>query len=249
MNLLRGKYSVLIAPLVCVALLTGAGWVQRDLRAPASFEPYHAKAKAAIEAIPTNMGSWIGTERKVEPAAQQLLRPNIIRSMVLADNRVESLRGPQQSVFLTIVQCRRALDMLGHYPPRCYPAIGDTLQESRPRTWVIDDGSGAKPGSASNLLPITGTEYEFERIVEGQTRRRVVYFFMVVPGKGIAADMKALEEAADDYQQRYYGAAQFQVVFDSIKGQGPSSEQRDETYQTLMTEIAPAIRALMNPEP
>lgn len=242
MNVLRSKFSVLIAPLACVLMLVGAGWVQRDLRSPESFEPYHAKAKVAIEAIPTNMGSWTGTERKVEPAAQQLLRPNIIRSLVLTDNRVESLRGPQRSVFLTIVQCRRALDMLGHYPPRCYPAIGDTLRSSREKSWVVDDGTPEK-------LNITGTEYEFERIVEGQTRRRIVYFFMVVPGKGIARDMKALEEAADDYQQRYYGAAQFQVVFDAILGQGLSEAQRDETYSTLMREVAPAIKALQNPNP
>jgi hypothetical protein len=242
MNLLRSKYSVLIAPAACVLMLLGAGWVQRDLRSPDSFEPYHAKAKRAIEAIPTVMGTWRGDERKPEPAAQQLLRPNIIRSLVLSDDRVESLRGPKRSVFFTVVQCRRALDMLGHYPPRCYPAIGDTFSSSREKSWDVDDGT-------SDRLSITGTEYEFDRIVEGTARRRIVYFFMVVPGKGIARDMKALEEAADDYQQRYYGAAQFQVVFDSIQGQELDPTQRDETFVTLMREVAPAIRALKDPEP
>ncbi len=242
MNVLRSKFSVLIAPLACVLLLVGAGWVQRDLRPPESFEPYHAKAKLAIEAIPTDIDTWRGTERKVEPAAQQLLRPNIIRSLVLTDDRAESIRGPQRSVFLTVVQCKRALDMLGHFPPRCYPAIGDTLRSSREKSWVVDDGTPEK-------LSITGTQYEFERIIDGQTRRRIVYFFMVVPGKGIVPDDKALEEAADDYQQRYYGAAQFQVVFDAILGQDLTESQRDETYVTLMREVAPAIKALKDPNP
>ena len=43
----------------------------------------------------------------------------------------------------------------------------------------------------------SGTEYEFERLVDGKTRRRIVCFFMVVPEKGFARDMKALEFAAE----------------------------------------------------
>jgi hypothetical protein len=46
--------------------------------------------------------------------------------------------------------------------------------------------------------------------------------------------MKGVEEAAEDYQQRYYGAAQFQVVFQSEGSAERSREERDEIFATLM---------------
>ena len=43
-----------------------------------------------------------------------------------------------------------------------------------------------------------------------------------------------VEQAAEDYQQRYYGAAQFQMVFQTEASAEPSREQRDEIFATLM---------------
>ncbi|MFT3785621.1 MAG: hypothetical protein QM770_05580 [Tepidisphaeraceae bacterium] len=223
------------APALCLLMLVGAGWVQRDLRGAQSFEPYHARVRAAIAAIPTKIDTWDATEQPLPRSALALLKPNAIRSFSLQERTDVALRRPDQPVYMTIVQCKRASDMLGHYPPNCYPAIGDTLRSSYPRTWQVDG------------LDITGTEYEFERLQDGKTRRRIVYSFMVVPGKGFAPDMKALEFAADDYQQRYYGAAQFQVVFDSLAGQGRSQAERDEVFTTLITAAAPAIREVAKP--
>jgi len=63
----------------------------------------------------------------------------------------------------------------------------------------------------------------------------VVYNFLIVPGRGIVRDMKGVEQAAEDYQQRYYGAAQFQVVFHGQASAEPRSRQdRDEIFATLM---------------
>jgi hypothetical protein len=46
--------------------------------------------------------------------------------------------------------------------------------------------------------------------------------------------MKALEEAAEDYQQRYYGAAQFQVVFSGLASADRSRDERDEIFAALL---------------
>jgi hypothetical protein len=42
-----------------------------------------------------------------------------------------------------------------------------------------------------------------------------VYNFMIVPGVGIVRDMRGVEHAAEDYQERYFGAAQFQITMNA----------------------------------
>ena len=46
--------------------------------------------------------------------------------------------------------------------------------------------------------------------------------------------MKGVEQAAEDYQQRYFGAAQFQVVFQSEGAAQRPREERDEIFATLI---------------
>jgi hypothetical protein len=230
----RTNITTYLAPVACCAMLLGATWFQRDLKPPSAFEPFHARAKAAIDAIPTSIDDWQAREHKPDPSAVTILKPNVIKAFRMEDMRASGARHPSTSIYMTIVQCRRVADMVGHYPPRCYPAIGELelVDRRQPRSWNVAG------------LDITGTEYHFERSVEGKIRKRIVYFFIVVPGKGLARDMEALDEAADDYQQRYYGAAQFQVVFDSLSSQEPSEKDRDEIFSTLMRNAAPAIEVL-----
>jgi hypothetical protein len=56
--------------------------------------------------------------------------------------------------------------------------------------------------------------------------------------------MKGVEQAAEDYQQRFYGAAQFQVVFHAQASAEPSREQRDEVFATLMAPNISLIQTL-----
>jgi hypothetical protein len=53
-----------------------------------------------------------------------------------------------------------------------------------------------------------------------------------------------VEQAAEDYQQRYYGAAQFQVVFQSSSTDQMTRQERDEIFNTLMEPAVPVIRQL-----
>jgi hypothetical protein len=144
---------------------------------------------------------------------------------------------PGQQLFLSVVQTKRGADMLGHFPPNCYPAFGDKLAHQQYRRWfvTVPEESGPKP------MLITGVEYHFDGVTNGRTYRRIVYNFMVAPARGILADMKMLEEAAEDYEQRYRGAAQFQVVFGSLAGHELPEADRDEIFTTLMRECGPAI--------
>jgi hypothetical protein len=215
----------LAAPLLSVGLLAGIYAERRTHLQPQDAEPYHARAKAAVAEVPYFIGTWTGQDDEIPLAAQKLLRPNAILSRTFVDNTPpRGYRSRHRSASLLIVQCRDSRDMVGHYPPICYRAQGRAPDEknTRPRDWTV------------NGKPIPGYEYQFVEVFKDGTRRTIVYNFLIVPGRGIVRDMKGVERAAEDYQQRHYGAAQFQVVFQSDASAQLSREERDEIFATLM---------------
>jgi hypothetical protein len=143
-----------------------------------------------------------------------------------------------RSANLLIVQCKQSGDMVGHFPPICYPSHGwenicpDKKLKGWPRDWIVGNQR------------IRGMEYQFCQTENGQTKIITDYNFMVVPGRGIVRDIQGVEQAAEDYQQRYYGAAQFQVVFQATSSDQLSREERDEIFCTLMGPAIPVIRQL-----
>jgi hypothetical protein len=210
------------APVLSIGLLTGIFAEQRTHLKPKDVEPYHARAKAAVEQVPYFIGTWTGRDDEIPVAAQKLLRPNAILSRTFVDTAPEYRQ--RRAASLLIVQCRDSRDMVGHYPPICYRAHGLTIDEKScgPRDWTV------------NGRTIPGYEYHFTEVLGGRSSRTTVYNFLIVPGRGIVRDMKGVEQAAEDYQQRYFGAAQFQVVFQSDGSAEPSREERDEMFATLM---------------
>ncbi len=74
-------------------------------------------------------------------------------------------------------------------------------------------------------------------------RRRVVVSFLIVPGEGIVRDMKGVNDAAEDYQQRHRGAAQVQVVFDPSWAL-PDRAERDAITLELLNALLPTLRVL-----
>src|SRR5688572_8658902 len=86
--------------------------------APAETEPYHAAVRAAVAAIPQVSGNWVGKDVPVPDAAVQMLHPNVIFS-----RRYQNL-STNETVAVLLVHVRDARDVLGHYPPVCYPGQG-----------------------------------------------------------------------------------------------------------------------------
>jgi hypothetical protein len=225
------KFVLMVTPpMLSIGLLAGIAAERATHLKPKDVEPYHAAAKAAIDSVPylIDGGRWTGTDEEIPVAAQKLLRPNAILSRRYSDNSPvtasDDVRPEHRLASVLIVQCRDSRDMVGHWPPICYRAHGDTIDEKYcgPRDWEVN----------GTIIP--GYEYQFTKVFGGQTLRTVVYNFLIVPGRGIVRDMKGVEQAAEDYQQRYYGAAQFQVVFHAQASAEPSREQRDEIFATLM---------------
>lgn len=236
------KFTFLLAPPVMAAtLLAGLTLEQRSYVKPQDVEPYHANAKAAIDQIPYALaqGRWTGKDQPLPTAAQKLLRPNAWISRTYEDNQkgeFGAAGGRERAATLLIVQCRDSRDMLGHYPPRCYRSHGMEQKSAQPRDWNVGD------------LTIPGVEYEFEQKLVGQTYRTTVYNFFVVPGgqthEPLRRDMDAVRDAAEDYQQRHYGAAQFQVVFQGLSSTDLSRAERDDIFQTLIEPTIPVIKTL-----
>jgi hypothetical protein len=214
------------SPAIVIGLLCGMVAEHRTYLQEKDFESFHEAAGKSIDRVPQSIGPWIGNDVPVVKAAQQLLRPNRILSRVYKD--VSRLEQVERTVNLLIVQCKRSGDMVGHYPRNCYRSIGNEMIQATPREWRVDD------------LTIPLTEYHFRRTENRRTYWTIVYNFMIVPGRGIVRDMDGVKAAAADYQQRYYGAAQFQLVFHADLPQG----DRDEIFSLFLRELVPTIRQL-----
>src|SRR4051812_41694193 len=187
---------MILSPLVCLAILAGM-WTEARARVqPADAEPYHKLARDAISSLPYQINGWVGRDDEIPPAAVKLLRPNKMISRTYVDPLHIS-----RSAGVLVVQCKDSRDMLGHYPPVCYPAHGMTMLSEQQRDWAVGDRA-----------TIPGTEYVFLHDDGVSKYRMAVYNFMIVPNVGIVRDMKGIANAAQDYQRRYFGAAQFQVT-------------------------------------
>ena len=215
----RSSLAIFASPLLCLGILGGIVAEDRTHLQPKDVESYHRHAKEVLDAWPRQLddGKWVTEQdRGLPEAAEQLLHPNveIDRRYV---NRELWINGQPAAASLLIVQCKDSRDMRGHYPPICYPASGDQQESAEP--FIL----------TANGVTITGMEYHFIR-KSIPVLRRCVYDFFIVPGKGFKSNMPDLNEAAANYQRRYYGAAQFQVVMSADYSQ----EQREQIFKTII---------------
>ena len=215
----KSKLSILASPLLCLGLLGGIVAQDSTHLQPRDVDPYHRHAKEVLEAWPKAIpeGDWVTEEdRLLPPAAEQLLHPNVEIDR-LYTSRTLFINGLPAQASLLLVQCKDSRDMAGHYPPICYPAAGEQLEYANPFS-ITTSG-----------VTISGMEYHFQRKAI-PLWRRCVYDFFIVPGKGFVSDMAGVRKAAADYQRRYYGAAQFQLVMNADYPQ----EQREQILRTII---------------
>jgi hypothetical protein len=132
--------------------------------------------------------------------------------------------------------------MVGHFPPICYRAHGMTAEgfaTCRPKP---ENGVARNWKVGETIIP--GVEYRFVHRRRGELFRTTVYNFFIVPSRGIVRDMTGVADAAEDYEERYYGAAQFQVVFSGLASEDLSQREHDEIFATLMTPNLTLIKTL-----
>jgi hypothetical protein len=188
-------------------------------------EPFHKAVIAAIEDVPNSFGTWKGSPVPVPAPARKLLKPDAMLSREYTD----VARGI--SATLVIVHCPDTRDLAGHYPERCYPAVG----------W----GKVGQPGEISVTLAGTSIplrRYEFVKHNLDVETRKVVYGTFLIPGSGVVPSMDAVYERAADYRSRLYGATQVQVIF----GDGFPQRLEQQVVTELLEQAWPVISVVKN---
>lgn len=213
------------APVLCAALLLAEmrfGFMA--VPETPGVEAYQADVRGAIERMPYRVGDWIGADVAAPLAAVKLLKPN----MLLQRRYTNTVTHEVVSVL--IVHCGDVNDMLGHYPPVCYPAHGWT-EESREDT----------------TAPLAGHDYParqyvFRRINRGAEQTMTVVNFFVVPdaSEHIVSNMERLQRLAQRREAAGLGSAQVQIV----GGEGMTEERRREVVAQFVGAIEPVIREI-----
>jgi hypothetical protein len=190
----RTYWAIAASFIILGAFSAARAWVTK---AVPNAEAYHAAIRQAASLAPIKFGNWIGQDVPVPRGAIQTLRPNVMLS-----RRFTTLRERENFTFL-LVHCEDARDLIGHYPPSCYPSQGWEQRASRMADSAVDG------------LGIEGMEYIFASNRLDAASEVIVYNFMLLPNGSTCRDLNGLRSSAKDFRQRSFGAAQVQVLFDA----------------------------------
>ena len=166
------------------------------------FDPKAAAGQAAVAAAmenaPYRLGRWVGTDIPIPAAALRLLHPNAILS-----RRYQCL-DRALSVQLLLVHCTDARDMLGHFPPVCYPSSG----------WSPLDVNPVREA----LVTVRGRQMPFRmygfRRIDAEVRAveiRVLNLF-ILPDGTLTPDIDDIGRLSERLALSAQGVAQMQIV-------------------------------------
>ena len=214
------KTIPLIATTVVLLALLGDKLFLR--MSPAQADSYHATVKSASEALPMAFGSWLGLDVPVPEAAVRMLHPNKIISRQYRNIATD------ETVNFLLVHVRDARDILGHYPPICYPGQGWKMDSKSPMDW------------SREMHAVAGTEYQFTRDRMEGNSRLIVDNFLITRGGLTYRDMDGVELAAQDRQRKFFGAGQVQIVH----GSATSPERRRQIVEEFLKFLEPTLQAI-----
>jgi hypothetical protein len=220
---MNSKGLRILAPAALTVMLMAGVVIEQPQRTPpATVEPYHAELRAMADGFQHEADQWISEKVELPQAAVALLSPNFSFSRLYT----HASSGTVARVIM--VQCRDARDMLGHYPPVCYPGQGWMLQEKFPRHWSVPP------------LEINGMEYQFQNRVVGESKRLTVSNFLILPNGRFTNEMRDVRDLAAHFPERYFGAAQMQLIVDSSL---PAAE-REKIVKSLLEIYVPLIQKI-----
>jgi hypothetical protein len=204
------KSGPVVVTLVMLACLAGCS---RLGIATEGVEAFRTRSKAAIDALPLQVGDWVGERKQLDAAAKDLLQPNAERTLLYTNKRTGA------EAYYAVVQVQDCRHMIGHSPPVCYPGNGWTITARVPHTWKLGE------------FYIPGMEYRMERSTAlGKTQAWTVQNFYIFPDGHFGSSGEELDRAAADYRRVAYGAAQVQVV----TGTATPQAVRDEVWRVLV---------------
>ena len=209
------------ATLVAVVALAAAGARRASLPNPTDAAAYHERVRQVADATSLRSDGWTGVDTTLPQEALDQLRPNV------AISRRYMNRTTGRIVDLLLIQCTDVRDLAPHYPPVCYPGQGLSLVSHATVALNVDGG------------PVTATRYAFEWNDFRRAEPVTVDNFMVLPDGGTRPDMTGMEQRIGA-AQRYFGAAQVQVVYSTAVD--PAEQTR--TTQEILRPYWPLLRAI-----
>ena len=195
---------------------------RRSYEPPKSSVEYHARVKVAGDLMPLSFGDWNGEDHEVAADAKKMLRANVLI------NRTYQNKRTGLSVGYLLVQCPDARAIKDHYPPICY------------RTRGLDQDLAVAADWQSADMKVTGMEYIFSRFGSIESRSMVVDNFIIMPDGSFQRDMEAAKAASNDLHKRFFGAAQFQLVFD----RRVTEQDRQDAMRTFIGESREVLQAI-----
>lgn len=214
------------SPWLTLALLVGLSTAlpNRTVANPQA-EQRKAEVAQAMANVPYFAGRWVGEDAEVPREAQKLLRPNAILS-----RSFQRPGGPR--VHVLVVHCGDARDMIGHYPPVCYPSVG----------WVSQPRHEAHALLTIKGQPFPMRQYVYTRLIDGgrEIGIRVLNAF-ILPDGTVTRDIEAIDRQSDRLGLTVQGVAQVQVIAASAVPADEALQAADEILNA-MTELLDALR-------
>lgn len=166
-----------------------------------------AAVAAAVESVPYRVDEWVGRDVPIPETARRLLRPNAM----LSRRYVHLTTG--RRIDFSIVHCSDSRDMLGHYPPACYPANG-WLSTSN-YVDEVDVNHGSAVTLAWNDQSIPARMYHFSRGTDAANESHIrIFNFFVLPDGTVTRDVEDVGLRVNWLGARVQGVAQIQILTD-----------------------------------
>lgn len=224
----------IVAMVPMVVLLGLSAW-ELSGRTFASVAPAArvAEIRRAFSAIPMRLGPWIGSDVPLPAGAREVLHATDTLS------RRYIRVGGGGDLTLALVHCGDARDMLGHFPPACYPSQGWQL--------VQDGGESIVP------IEIGGLEgraalYRFSKPErEGQRSAITVVGTFLMPGERPTPDASALRGASVDRRVSAQGVGQLQFVFGGSPEPADIASAVDEIMDAIPREAIETLLGVASP--
>ena len=196
-------------------IFANATWVTTDMVMRAG------ELEETMENLPFTYRSWVGQEVPVPPAARRLLSTNAIFSRAY-----KKVSGPDM-VNIVAVFCSDARDIIGHYPPVCYPNAG----------WTADEENGSEKNDIELVygdMIIPASIYEFTQFDdEGKEIGIRVIDFFILPDGTISREMAAVRKQSSRLDLSMQGTAQFQLITDRNLSEVESMELCEDILPVL----------------
>ena len=229
MNKSTHRYRTInaIAPwLTLAALLSLSAALPNRVALDGQAELRKEQIAQAVASAPFFIGPWIGQDTPVLREAQELLRPNAILSRTYQ-------RPGGVNLHLLMVHCSDARDMIGHYPPICYPSSG----------WVPAPApaSGQDIQIAIGEIYLPMRTYLFRRVQEHGAEEVVrVFSAFILPDGTMTRGIADINRQSERLAVSVRGVAQLQIVSDIDLDQ----EQAQEGTAELLAGMPELLKAL-----